>query len=164
MAFFVGPYPPSMPKDALAGYLGLLNNRDNPANTYFPRTGGVEFDTFRNPEWDPNVTDCHIGINVNSIRSTQYTELPGGIFNGIMSAEVRYDAKAATLSATLRFLDPPGQGTYTVSANADLRDDGLPQDAAVGFSAAIGDLIERHQILSWSFESTMTGMFNLPMK
>jgi hypothetical protein len=68
MAFFVGPYPPSMPNDALAGHLGLFNNRDNPANTYFPPTVGVEFDTFRNPEWDPNVTDCHIGVNVNNIR------------------------------------------------------------------------------------------------
>ncbi|KAM0882004.1 hypothetical protein ACQ4PT_032616 [Festuca glaucescens] len=155
MAFFVGPYPPSMPTDAFAGHLALFNNRDNPANTYFPRTVGVEFDTFRNPDWDPNVTDCHIGINVNSIRSTQYTALPGGIFNGIMSAEVRYDAEATVLSATLRFLDPPGQGTYTVSANVDLQDADLPHDAAVGFSAAIGDLIEQHQILSWSFESSM---------
>ncbi|CAM0910676.1 unnamed protein product [Alopecurus aequalis] len=155
MEFFVGPYPPSMPTDASAGYLALFNNRDNPANTYFPPTVGVEFDTFKNPGWDPPDTNCHIGVNVNSIRSTEYTALPDGIFNGIMSAEVRYDAKAATLSATLRFDDPPGQRTYMVSANVDLRDAGLPQDAAVGFSAAIGDLIELHQILSWSFESTM---------
>ncbi|XP_051200578.2 L-type lectin-domain containing receptor kinase IX.1 [Lolium perenne] len=158
MAFFVGPYPPSMPKDALAGHLGLFTNRNIPGNNYTTPTVGVEFDTIRNDDWDPTGTNCHIGVDVNSITSTQYTALPDGILNGIMSASVRYDAKAATLSATLRFDDQPGQSTYTVSANVNLRDAGLQQDAAVGFSAAIGDYIEEHQILSWSFESTMTDL------
>jgi hypothetical protein len=158
MAFFVGPYPPTMPTDAVGGYLALFNDRDNPANTDFPPTVGVEFDTYKNARWDPADTNCHIGVNVNSIRSTEYTALPDGIFNGVMTATVRYNAKAATLSATLQFLDPPGQSTYVVSANVGaLRDAGLPQDAAVGFSASIGDFIEQHQILSWSFESTLTG-------
>jgi hypothetical protein len=162
MAFFVGPYPPTMPTDAAAGYLALFNNRDNPDHSYFPPTVGVEFDAFKNLGWDPLDTNCHIGVNVNGIRSIQYTALPDGIYNGVMSASVRYDAKAATLSATLRFVDPPWQTTYTVSANVDLRAAGLPQDAAVGFSASIGDLIEQHQILSWSFESTMTGKLPSP--
>ncbi|KAF7066144.1 hypothetical protein CFC21_072177 [Triticum aestivum] len=108
MAFFVGPYPPSMPKDATGGYLALFNNRDNPANTDFPPIVGVEFDTYRNLGWDPTDTNCHIGVNVNSIRSMEYTALPDGIYNGIMSAKVSYDAQTATLSATLRFDDPPG--------------------------------------------------------
>ncbi|XP_071680748.1 cysteine-rich receptor-like protein kinase 44 [Lolium perenne] len=154
MAFFVGPYPPTMPTGAFAGHLGLFNDRDNP---FFPPTVGVEFDTFRNPEWDPSNTTCHIGVNVNSITSTQYTALPDQSLNGIMAASVRYDAKAATLSATLRFIDQPGQSTYTVSANVNLRGAGLQQDVAVGFSAAIGDYIQQHQILSWSFESTIAG-------
>ncbi|KAK1609953.1 hypothetical protein QYE76_033626 [Lolium multiflorum] len=151
-----------MPTDAKGGYLALFNNRENPANTFFPPTVGVEFDTYKNAEWDPADTNCHIGVNVNSIRSIEYTALPDGIFNGIMTASVRYDAKAATLSATLQFIDPPGQSTYMVSANVDLRDTGLPQDAAIGFSASIADFIEQHQILSWSFESTMTGMWIHP--
>ncbi|XP_051201491.1 seed lectin-like [Lolium perenne] len=158
MAFFVGPYMPYyMPMDAPAGHLGLFNNRDNPGNNYFPPTVGVEFDTFRNVDWDPAETNCHIGVNVNSIRSTNYTAVPEGIFNGIMSAEVRYDAKAATLSATLRLLDPPGQGTYTVSANVDLQGAGLPEMVEVGLSASIGDYIEQHHILSWSFQTIMIG-------
>jgi hypothetical protein len=112
MAFFVAPYALSMPADAVAGHLALFNNRDHPANTYFPPTVGVEFDAFANHGWDPNDTNCHIGVDVSSIRSTKYMALPDGIFNGIMSATVRYDPKAATLSATLRFLDPLGQSTY----------------------------------------------------
>uniref|UniRef100_A0A8I6YBZ1 Protein kinase domain-containing protein n=1 Tax=Hordeum vulgare subsp. vulgare TaxID=112509 RepID=A0A8I6YBZ1_HORVV len=156
MAFFLGPYPPSMPTDARGGHLALINNRDNPANKDSPRTVAVEFDAFKNAGWDPDGTNCHIGVNVNDIRSAETTALPDGFFNGIMSASVRYDAQAATLSATLRLDDPPGQSPYTVSANVDLRNVGLPQEAAVGFSASIGDLVEKHQILSWSFQSSMT--------
>ncbi|XP_044431797.1 L-type lectin-domain containing receptor kinase IX.1 [Triticum aestivum] len=153
MGFFVGPYPASLPTDASGGFLALFNNRGNPANTFFPPTVGVEFDTFRNVDWDPNDTVNHLGVNVNSISSMAYAALPDGSFNGVMSASVRYDAGAATLSATLHM---PEQRTYTVSASVDMRAAGLPQDAAVGFSAAIGDLVEQHQILSWSFESTLT--------
>ncbi|KAM3296612.1 hypothetical protein ACQJBY_038783 [Aegilops geniculata] len=156
MAFFVGPYPPSMPTDATGGFLALFNNRGNPANTYFPPTVGVEFDTLRNVEWDPNDTINHLGLNVNDIRSRNYTALPDGSFNGAMSASVTYDAGTATLEATLRLDDMPELSSYTVSAKVDWRAAGLTQDAAVGFSAAIGDYVEQHQISSWSFESTLT--------
>lgn len=163
MAFFVAPYttspremPVEMPQDARGGFLALFNNPNNSANT-LPRTVAVELDTNRNDGWDPPspIID-HIGIDVNDIRSIKYENLTSGSLNGIMSALVRYDAKAATLSATLWFVDPPRQGPVTVSANVDLREAGLPQDAAVGFSAATGNSSELHQILAWSFESTMT--------
>lgn len=157
MAFFVGPYPPSMPEDARGGFLALFNNRNNSANTNFPPTVGVEFDAFKNP-WDPNNTINHLGVDVNDISSKEYAPLPDKSFNGTMSAWVRYDANASTLSATLRFDDLPGPNLYNVSASVDLRAAGLPQDAAVGFSAATGDYVERHQILSWSFESTPTSV------
>uniref|UniRef100_A0ACD5Y2V9 Uncharacterized protein n=1 Tax=Avena sativa TaxID=4498 RepID=A0ACD5Y2V9_AVESA len=159
MAFFVGPYPSSMPKDAAGGFLALFNNRENGANT-FPPTLGVEFDAVHN-EWDPNGTNNHLGINVNDIRSKEYMPLPDGSFNGIMSASIKYDAKASMLSGISRLVDPPSEIAYTVSANIDLRADvGLPQNASVGFSAAIGDLVEQHQILSWSFETTLTHVTN----
>jgi hypothetical protein len=64
----------------------------------------------------------------------------------------------STLSVTLRFNDLPEPGLYNVSAIVDFKDAGLPPDAAVGFSGATGDFIERHQILSWSFESTLTSI------
>ncbi|XP_047051350.1 L-type lectin-domain containing receptor kinase IX.1-like [Lolium rigidum] len=155
MAFFVEPYPSTMPMDATGGFLALFNNRDNKENA-FPPTLGVEFDAFHN-EWDPNGTNNHLGINVNDIRSKEYTPLPDGSFNGTMSVSIKYDAKGTTLSATLRFIDPPGETAHIVRANIDLRAEvGLPQNVSIGFSAAIGDLIEEHQILSWSFNSTLT--------
>ncbi|CAN6236059.1 unnamed protein product [Urochloa humidicola] len=155
MTFFVGTYPASLPSDSKGGFLGLVNNPGNPANTDFPPAVAVEFDAFRNV-WDPNDTLSHVGVDVNSVASAAYAALPDGCFNGTMSAWVRYDANATTLSATLRFDDGVPAGIYNVSAHVDLRAAGLPQQAAVGFSAATGDYVERHQILSWSFESTLS--------
>lgn len=156
MAFYVGPWPPKLPEDSNGGFLGLFNNPID-TNIDFPPTIAVEFDAFRN-DWDPNNTVNHIGVDVKSITSRAYTPLPDGSFNGTMSAWVRYDANVSTLSATLRFDDLPQLGLYNVSAIVDFKDAGLPPYAAVGFSGATGDFIERHQILSWSFESTLTGV------
>ncbi|CAN6286372.1 unnamed protein product [Urochloa humidicola] len=158
MAFFVGTYPPSLPSDSKGGFLGLVNNPGNPANTNFPATVAVEFDAFKN-DWDPNDTVNHVGVDINSVTSAAYAALPDGCFNGTMSAWVRYDANASSLSATLRFDDLPGLlGLYNVSAHVDLKAARLPQQAAVGFSAATGAFVERHQILSWSFESTLASV------
>jgi hypothetical protein len=157
MAFFVAPYPPSLPQDSNGGFLGLFNNPDNTANAYFPPTVAVEFDAFKNV-WDPANTVNHVGVDVNNITSRAYTALPDASFNGTMSAWVRYDANASTLSATLRFDHLPELGLYNVSATVDFKEAGLPQQAAVGFSGATGDFVERHQILSWSFESTLVSV------
>jgi len=156
MAFFVGTYPPSLPNDSNGAFLGLVNNPGNPANTEFPPTVAVEFDAFRNV-WDPNNTVKHVGVDINNISSAAYAALPDWCFNGTtMSAWVRYDADAGTLSVTLRLDDQPGLlRLYNVSAPVDFKAAGLKQQAAVGFSAATGDSVERHQILSWSFESTL---------
>lgn len=156
MTFFVGTYPPSLPNGSYGGFLGLVNSLGNLTNTDFPPTVAVEFDAFRN-EWDPSNATKHIGVDVNSITSVATTALPDRCFNGTtMSAWVRYDANAGTLSATFRLGDQPGLlSLYSVSAPVDFRAEGLPQQASVGFSAATGNLVERHQILSWSFESTL---------
>ncbi|KAL6870624.1 hypothetical protein ACP4OV_014472 [Aristida adscensionis] len=153
IAFFVVPYPASMPQDARGGFLGLLDT----TLTGFPPAVGVEVDTFRNVGWDPSGTANHVGVDVNDIRSAAYAALPDDAFDGggAVSAWVRYDAGEGTLSASLRFDGRPGLGLYNVSAKVDLRRAGLPQNAAVGFSAATGDCVERHEILSWSFESTL---------
>ena len=157
VAFFVGAYPPDLPPDSDGGLLGLFDEPFNPVNTNSPATVAVEFDAYKN-EWDPKNTTSHVGVDVNNISSVAYAALPDGCFNGTMSAWVRYDANASTLSVTLRFDDRPGLGVYNVSACVDLRAEELPQQAGVGFSATTGDRVERHQILSWSFESTLTNV------
>lgn len=151
MAFFIGPSSSTMPPDSNGAFLGLLNN---PADNW-PRaqTVGVEFDTNHDTRgWDPpNVTADHIGIDVNSIISTNYTALPSLALSGTMSATVKYEA-----SSNLMSVDLLADGTnYSVRATVDLKDAGVPQYATVGFSAATGGLFESHQLLSWSFRSVV---------
>ncbi|XP_066373990.1 basic agglutinin-like [Miscanthus floridulus] len=97
----------------------------------------------------------HIGVDVNSIVSLAYVALLDASFNGTMLVWVRYDANMSTLSVTLWFDHLPELGLYNISATVDFKEAGLPQQATVRFSGATGDFIEHHQILSWSFESTL---------
>uniref|UniRef100_A0A0D9X6S3 Legume lectin domain-containing protein n=1 Tax=Leersia perrieri TaxID=77586 RepID=A0A0D9X6S3_9ORYZ len=147
MAFYVGPPTDTLPADTTGGFLGLIPNATAAAS---PRTVGVEFDTCRNA-WDPqgNVID-HVGVDVNSIASRN-------VRHRVAGAEPRrrhaYDAGSRMMAVSLAV-----NGTeYSVEAEVDLRAAGLPQDAAVGFSAATGNLVESHQLLSWSFNSTADG-------
>uniref|UniRef100_A0A0D3GZ48 non-specific serine/threonine protein kinase n=1 Tax=Oryza barthii TaxID=65489 RepID=A0A0D3GZ48_9ORYZ len=146
MAFYVGPPADTLAPDMTGGFLGLIPNTGEAS----PRTVGIEFDTCRNP-WDPQdgVID-HIGVDVNQIVSQNFTALPTLTLAGVMRAEIRYDAAARKMVVNLT-----ANGTnYGLEAAVDLRAAGLPQDAAVGFSAATGDLVESHQLLSWSFNSS----------
>uniref|UniRef100_A0A0D9X6S7 Protein kinase domain-containing protein n=1 Tax=Leersia perrieri TaxID=77586 RepID=A0A0D9X6S7_9ORYZ len=152
MAFYVGMPRDTLPPDSPGAFFGLFPNSFYGYGS--PRTVGVEFDTFINAMWDPvgkGSTD-HIGIDVNNITSRNYTMLPTLSLSGVMRAVVRYDAASTTMAVTLRTLDG---ANYSVEAVVDLRAAGLPQEAAVGFSAGTGDLVESHQLLSWSFNSTV---------
>ncbi|TVU08723.1 hypothetical protein EJB05_42135, partial [Eragrostis curvula] len=63
---------------------------------------------------------------------------------------VRYENATELLVVDLRISNT----SYRVSATVDLRSY-LPEDVAVGFSAATGAAGEQHQILTWSFNSTL---------
>ncbi|CAM0948562.1 unnamed protein product [Alopecurus aequalis] len=152
LAFFIGPFPPTLPLDSHGGYLGLFNNPANDNSS--PQTIGVEFDTCWN-DWDPkkedgsNATD-HIGIDINKINSSQTTDLPDLSLYGTMWATITYDGNSKMMKVTLRL-----NSTYELNRTLDLKDDAnLTQYAAVGFSAATGPLHQSHHLLSWSFHST----------
>jgi len=150
MAFFVGPFPPTMPWEWPAGpYLGLYTD---PNRLGSPPTVAVEFDTFWNKEVDPPGVADHVGIDINSINSDNDTmDLPILGLNGTMSANVTYDAGSGLIAVSLRLADG---STYSVQTSVDLRAAGLPPDAAVGFSASTGIFFESHHLLSWAFNST----------
>jgi len=145
MAFFLSGYPSIM--GAGGGYLGLVNFSD-PAARFI----AVEFDTYKN-EWDPNAK--HIGIDIKSISSSNTTSLPNNLtLNGTMTATITFDSITGMLVASLLFHDRPSIEPVVVSFELQDPKSLLPPEVAVGFAASTGVYVERHQIVTWSFDST----------
>ncbi|KAF8700122.1 hypothetical protein HU200_034485 [Digitaria exilis] len=146
MTFFLSGFPSTMMPVFYAGggNLGLLNEASSSAFV------AVEFDTYKN-SWDPN--DNHMGVDVNSHVSTNTTTLPA--LNGTMTATVTFDTATRMLKASLWFHDHPSVGPAVVSYVLQDPQSLLPSQVAVGFSAATGTYTELHQILAWSFNSTL---------
>ncbi|KAJ1264186.1 hypothetical protein BS78_09G243500 [Paspalum vaginatum] len=156
MTFFLAPYTPNMPQESYDGCLGLFDESQAPNYATVNASGdarfvAVEFDIHKDP-WDPS--NQHIGIDVNSMDSRgDYTDLPDGrlVDAGAMSATVVYDNRTRRVGVALTV----GSDTYTANATVDLRSL-LPEQVAVGFSAATGDkFAANHTVLSFSFLSTL---------
>ncbi|KAF7111431.1 hypothetical protein CFC21_111446 [Triticum aestivum] len=153
MAFFLGHFPSVLPLKSTGGSLGLLPYLTN--GTGDSRIVAVEFDTFRNEQY-ADINRNHIGIDVNSLNSTAFTDTttwPGKNLTSlgvIMKATVKYQNDSKRLGVNLLIDD----ALYHVNATVDFRRY-LPEEVAVGFSAATGDVAELHRILSWSFNSTL---------
>ncbi|XP_004509712.1 lectin 11-like [Cicer arietinum] len=118
----------------------------------------VEFDSFAN-EWDPSPVSqfSHIGIDVNSIKSVAFSpwyndfELDGNV----AKARIEYDSNENNLKVFVSYNNKgPLNGDSSLVYNIDLMSI-LPEMVEIGFSASTGDLVETHDILSWSFTSNM---------
>ncbi|CAL4992066.1 unnamed protein product [Urochloa decumbens] len=143
MAFFLSGYPSMIGNHG--GILGLYNDAHAPFVA-------VEFDTYQN-EWDPD--NRHIGIDISSITSTNTTTLPNNLtLKGTMAATITFDSITGMLVASLLFHDHPSVEPIVVSYKLPDPRSLLPQDVAVGFSGSTGKDVERHRILTWSFNST----------
>ncbi|KAJ1275742.1 hypothetical protein BS78_05G159400 [Paspalum vaginatum] len=157
MAFFLARYSSDGILDSNygGGLLGLFNNANHLKATGDSQVVAVEFDTLRNNEWD--MSSQHVGIDVNSIKSvvhknTSSPEMSSkNLTSGFaMMATVRYDNVTKLLAADLQI-----DGTvYRIDATIDLKEI-LPEEMAVGFSAGTAVNKELHQVLSWSFHSTL---------
>ncbi|EMS47843.1 L-type lectin-domain containing receptor kinase IX.1 [Triticum urartu] len=143
------------------GCLGLFDEKHAPKNgtttAISANASGsasfvaVEFDTHRDA-WDPS--SRHIGVDVNNVDSRgNFRILPEGslVDAGVMSSTVNYDYATARLDVVLRV----SGAEYALGATVDLRSL-LPEQVALGFSAATGDAFgSYHTLLSWSFHSTL---------
>ncbi|CAL5017967.1 unnamed protein product [Urochloa decumbens] len=157
MTFFLAPYPPDLPQESYDGCLGLYDETQVRNSNYTAAASGdarfvaVEFDTHKDA-WDPS--GRHIGVDVDTMDSgADFTVLPDGslVDAGVMSATVAYDNGTKRLGITL----VAGGETYTAGAIVDLQNL-LPEQVAVGFSAATGDeFAANHTVLSFSFLSTL---------
>lgn len=152
-SFFIIPFDadPRIPKNSTGGFLGLFNP-ETAFNSYQNQIVAVEFDSFGN-EWDPTPVPIapHVGIDINSLQSVKTEEWPiNSVPEGsIGKARISYDSKAKLLSVLVTYQPNRFVG---LSETIDLRGI-LPEWVRIGFSAATGDQVETHDILSWSFIS-----------
>ncbi|RDX64380.1 L-type lectin-domain containing receptor kinase IX.1, partial [Mucuna pruriens] len=152
LAFFIAPFDSVIPNNSAGGYLGLFSN-ESAFDTSKNQLVAVEFDSFKN-KWDPS--SDHVGINVNSIQSVANVSWRSNIKNGsVANAWIWYNSTTKNLSVFLTYANNPTfDGNSSLSYVIDLRDV-LPEFVRVGFSAATGQWIEIHNILNWSFNSTL---------
>ncbi|KAK9012848.1 hypothetical protein V6N11_040880 [Hibiscus sabdariffa] len=152
ISFFIAPSESQIPPNSSDGYLALFDPNEN-SNSSSNNVVAVEFDSHKN-EWDPD--DNHVGININSIVSVTNVTWNSSIRDGrIANAWVSYNSTTKNLSVFLTYADNPFySGNSSLSYIVDLRDV-LPEWVRIGFSASTGRQFEIHNILSWSFSSTL---------
>ncbi|XP_020154600.1 L-type lectin-domain containing receptor kinase IX.1-like [Aegilops tauschii subsp. strangulata] len=153
MAFFLGHFPSEIPPQSGGGGLGLLPAFTN--GTGPTRMVAVEFDTHDNSYYGGTGKN-HVGIDVNSMISMVHTDTTTTAGKNltssyVMKATVTYHNVSKMLAVDLHIND----ALYQVNATVDLSTQ-LPEEVAVGFSAATGNFSELHRILSWSFSSTLS--------
>ncbi|KAJ4780837.1 receptor lectin kinase [Rhynchospora pubera] len=156
LAFFLSAYPPPL-SNGTGGTFGLFNLSKVNASTIqdvqpIEHMVAVEFDTYFNFQWDPQ-SDGHIGIDINNISSTVYTVIPNSLVDKNMTAHISYNNLTQQLSLQLS-QDDNQTANYSITTKVDLKSI-LPEEIAIGFSAATGLNFELHLLYSWSFNSAL---------
>lgn len=154
LVFFLAPKG-SLLNIALGGGGKLgLPVADLPGGNEYPFVA-VEFDIFQNAQ--PTYIDPpydHVGVDVNNLRSNITKPWTGGVQNAqINSASISYNSSSKNLSVAYTTLVNGTAGTQDLYYGIDLNQY-LPDWVIVGFSAAAGDRIALHKIISWNFTST----------
>lgn len=152
IAFFIVPYESTIPTNSTGGFLGLFSS-DSAFDPSKNQVFGVEFDS-KQDDWDQS--DNHIGINVNSIRSIDHLVWNSSMKdNRTANAWITYNSATNNLSVFLTYVrDPIFNGTFSTTTSVDLKSL-LPERVRIGFSAATGKWFQIHNIISWSFNSTL---------
>ncbi|CAH8270686.1 unnamed protein product [Arabidopsis lyrata] len=153
-AFFLAPARIQLPPNSAGGFLGLFNGT-NDQSSAFPLVH-VEFDTFTNPEWDPLDIKSHVGINNNSLVSSNYTSWNATSHNqDIGRVLIFYDSARRNLSVSWTYdLTSDPLENPSLSYIIDLSKI-LPSEVTIGFSATSGGVTEGNRLLSWEFSSSL---------
>ncbi|KAK9272925.1 hypothetical protein L1049_003304 [Liquidambar formosana] len=153
LAFFVAPVGFQIPPNSDGGFLGLFNTTTSDSSSN--QIVVVEFDSFPNPEWDPPYE--HVGINNNSIASAITTPWNASFHSGdTADAWITYNATTKNLSVSWTYQTTPSPPqNSSLSYQIDLRIF-LPEWVTIGFSASTSMYVERHQLLSWEFSSSLS--------
>ncbi|BAT03627.1 L-type lectin-domain containing receptor kinase IX.1 isoform X1 [Oryza sativa Japonica Group] len=158
MAFFLAGFPSRLP-GSYPYNLGLTNQTADQVAAGDDRFVAVEFDTFNDTiVHDPDATYDHLGVDVNSVVSKTTLTLPSFTLVGNMTAVVEYDNVSSILAMRLHLgyglSGPRHRPDYNLSYKVDLKSV-LPEQVAVGFSAATSTSVELHQLRSWYFSSSL---------
>ncbi|XP_048441883.1 L-type lectin-domain containing receptor kinase IX.1-like [Pyrus x bretschneideri] len=161
MVFFIAPSGSLLNIPAGGGgHLGLPVEEQpgDTTRTLYPFVA-VEFDIYRNEQ--PVIRDPvgdHVGIDINSLKSNITTPWNGDINEGRQNdAWISYNSSSKNLSVAFTSFQNGTNGTEVkvlkyLSYIIDLRQY-LPDLVIVGFSAATGQDIAVHKIVSWNFTS-----------
>ncbi|KAE9447010.1 hypothetical protein C3L33_21090, partial [Rhododendron williamsianum] len=133
----------------------LLNGTIKNTSTFV----AVEFDTYGNGPnaWDPvDISPVtHVGINVNSLNSTNFSvwhcDIPQGIEN---EAWITYDSSSLNLSVVVTGSINNSRVYDSIHSIINLTHY-LPNRVTIGFSASTGASFETHTIKSWDFNSSL---------
>ncbi|MED6177548.1 hypothetical protein PIB30_099147, partial [Stylosanthes scabra] len=152
LAFFLAPSGFQIPLNSAGGFLGLYNTSTTDSSRN--QIVHVEFDSFPNPDWDPKTE--HVGININSIASAEYTAWNASRHSDdTADVWIAYNSTNKILSVSWKYhTTSTSQENTSLSQEIDLMKV-LPQSATIGFSAATGIYMERHVIQSWEFKSSL---------
>ncbi|KAM2615932.1 hypothetical protein TB2_030382 [Malus domestica] len=162
MVFFIAPSGSLLNISAGGGgHLGLPVEElpGDTTRTLYPFVA-VEFDIYRNEQ--PVIRDPvgdHVGIDINSLKSNITTPWNGDINEEKRNdAWISYNSSSKNLSVAFTSFQNGTNGTEVevikyLSYIIDLKQY-LPDWVIVGFSAATGQDIAVHKIISWNFTST----------
>ncbi|KAH7861038.1 hypothetical protein Vadar_020867 [Vaccinium darrowii] len=153
-AFFLAPVDFKIPPNSGGEFLGLFNTTTS--NSEENQMVVVEFDTHPGV-WDPPNRHRHIGINKNSISSIITAPWNTSLHSGaICDASITYNASTKNFSVFWSYGrgKSSSQGNSSLSYKLNLMEI-LPEWVMVGFSAATGELVERHMLESWTFSSSI---------
>ncbi|KAM1699806.1 hypothetical protein ACFX2K_031109 [Malus domestica] len=162
MVFFIAPSGSLLNISAGGGgHLGLPVEElpGDTTRTLYPFVA-VEFDIYRNEQ--PVIRDPvgdHVGIDINSLKSNITTPWQGDINEEKRNdAWISYNSNSKNLSVAFTSFQNGINGTEVevikyLSYIIDLKQY-LPDWVIVGFSAATGQDIAVHKIISWNFTST----------
>lgn len=144
-AFFLAPAEIQLPPNLAGGYLGLFNET-NVKSSSFPLVH-VEFDTYSNDEWDPLDMKLVVGINNNSLASSNYTSWNATSHNqDIGSVLIFYDSANRNLSVSWTYdLTSDPLESSSLSYIIDLSKV-LPSEVTIGFSATSGGVTEGNRL------------------
>ncbi|WZZ80479.1 hypothetical protein YC2023_101051 [Brassica napus] len=137
-AFFLAPQGIHIFPNSAGGFLGLFNET-NGYSSRFPLVH-IEFDTFYNNQWDPFDITSHVGINNNSLASSNYTSWNASLHSQeTCHARITYDSTSKNLSIAWSY-----EGTSHPSSLSYIIDLAkvLPAEVTIGFSGSTGAKME----------------------